>query len=891
MLDVAACAQRLFVVRPNARHTFAELLGIRERDAVALAVLIAAFHDLGKFAAAFQSKAEGPPWPFSRPHELVQAASQHDRDGLTLWQQDLSATLAPRIWRGADQTLRALMAASVGHHGRAVSVGSGSVAEIFQTEGMVAARNWAEQLLILLLPHPIVERVPRDSSVAAASFWLAGFVTIADWAGSSQKFFPYEGPQINVADYWCIAQRRAAAAVKELGLEAAVAAPVRSFVALTGRSDATPLQSLATSVDLGTGPTLVIVEDVTGAGKTEAAQILVNRLMASGRGAGAFWGMPTQATANAMYARQRDSLAALFVEGAQPQLVLSHGGARLHAGFQNSILRGASVAENSLGADEADETASAACAAFLADDARAALIAEIGAGTIDQAMLAVLPARFQAVRLFGLADKVLVVDEAHAYDAYMSEELRTLLQFQAALGGSAIVLSATLPMNVREKSGREQLVRAWMEGCGARLRDLRGKVIVQQSAYPLMTVVSGTAPLREYPVAAADWSHRRVPIRFVADDHDIVVALVGAARNGAAVAWIRNTVDDAIAGAQAIRQAGLTPIIFHARFAYIDRQAIEVEVMRRFGPQAADQDRRGRVVIATQVIEQSLDLDFDLLASDLAPVDLLIQRAGRLRRHRHRDTTRPSVPFEMIVRAPPFDASPETDWLESSMKGTSFVYQDPALLWRTMSVLRIHGAIETPGGLRALIEEVYGEHAVVPPGLDSKALKAEGIGKALAGRARQMLLRVSEGYRGEQMTWVSEDALQVSTRLGIAQTTVRLARSSEDGSLQPWSGGDMPLSARWALSEVKVGVKRAPPNSRPIASWQRAAAAARAKWGARERDRQDILILPLERVDGTWQGELTTPGGKHIWFQYSIESGLLPFRSGELVEGPAEGPA
>src|SRR5690606_35701801 len=133
----------------------------------------------------------------------------------------------------------------------------------------------------------------------------------------------------------------------------------------------------------------------------------------------------------------------------KPSLVLAHGQQRLHQAFQDTVLRGVSVLNvPSAGVAPAagdDIESTVACAAFLADDRRAALLADVGAGTIDQALLGALPSRFNTVRLFGLGDKVLVVDEAHAYDPYMSTELQALLRFQAALGGCAVVLSATLP--------------------------------------------------------------------------------------------------------------------------------------------------------------------------------------------------------------------------------------------------------------------------------------------------------------------------------------------------------------------------------------------------------------------------------------------------------------
>lgn len=881
LLDVAACAEALLAGRPLARRLLADRLGIEEADAVRLAVLIAALHDIGKFAASFQRKAEGPEWPFARARSSAFAASEHDRDGLALWHHCLGEEFGPRIWERAPAELHLLIGASVGHHGRALSLDSRDCDETFQPEGIVAARRCVAQLIDLLLPAPLVSRSASENSLSALSFWLAGFATVADWAGSGQVHFPYRAPDCAIAEYWEMARRQATAAVHALGLVPAARGSLKSFVALTGQLSPTPLQAFSETVDLGAGPVLIVIEDITGSGKTEAAQMLVHRLMSTDRAAGAYWAMPTQATANAMYERQSTVLSALFAEHSRPQLALAHGDARLHEGFQESILRGAAERDSDSGSgnSESDESASAACAAFLADDARIALIADVGAGTIDQAILGVLPARFQAVRLFGLSDKVLVIDEAHAYDAYMSEELGVLLQFHAALGGSAIVLSATLPRDVKHRAGREQLVRAWMTGCGARMKPWAGRSVVQDVSYPLMTVVSGASGIAEYPLKPAPWSCRSVPVRVVYRDEEVVTALVHAARRGAAVAWVRNTVDDALHAAAMVRSQGLEPITFHARFAQIDRQRIEASVMDRLGPRALPVARRGTVVIATQVIEQSLDLDFDLLASDLAPIDLLIQRAGRLRRHPHRNAIRPDVPFELIVRAPLFATDPAADWLSSSMRATSFVYRDPGVMWRTARLFGASGdrtcrMIRIPDDMRSFIEAVYALDAVVPAGLDNQVMRAEGTAKAHRGQAGQALLSVKQGYRADQMAWVSEDRLQVRTRAGTDQTTLRIARFDECGRLVPWAQVDALGWKQWALSEVKVASHRAPRGSKPLPRLERTALMARAAWGRRELERDDILLLPLELVAGRWLGTLVDPQGRERRFAYTQDVGL-----------------
>lgn len=188
---------------------------------------------------------------------------------------------------------------------------------------------------------------------------------------------------------------------------------------------------------LPAGPMLAIVEDVTGSGKTEAALLLASRLMRSGLASGVFMAMPTMATANAMYGRLEVCYLSLFTEKAS--LVLAHGRRDLNPDFLASV-SDRNAASRQTESEETGDQASAACAAWIADDRRKAFLADVGVGAVDQAFLGVLPSRHQALRLWGLADRVLVVDEAHAYDAYMGRELERLLEFHAALGGSAIVL-------------------------------------------------------------------------------------------------------------------------------------------------------------------------------------------------------------------------------------------------------------------------------------------------------------------------------------------------------------------------------------------------------------------------------------------------------------------
>ena len=276
MLDVGACAQRILEVRPGARRVVTQLLGLREVQAIQLAVLIAALHDLGKFAAPFQAKAVGPDWPFAMPRDAQLGISEHDRDGLAIWRLRLSHELTERIWPGAKRHLEQLIGASAGHHGRAVDARQFDAEETFRPEGIAAAQGYAAALVDLLLPEPIDAPPPGQKDFGAATFWFAGFVTIADWAGSTQAYFPYCTPDMSVDDYWRGAQGKARQAVRGLGLAPAKTSMLKPFAKLTGKQDPTPLQVLAETIVLPEGPVLIVIEDVTGAGKTEAAKQIMS---------------------------------------------------------------------------------------------------------------------------------------------------------------------------------------------------------------------------------------------------------------------------------------------------------------------------------------------------------------------------------------------------------------------------------------------------------------------------------------------------------------------------------------------------------------------------------------------------------------------------------------
>ena len=702
---------------------------------------------------------------------------------------------------------------------------------------------------------------PQGGHANAQMQWrLAGFLTIADWIGSNEIWFPLEGTgdDLDPVDYFeRLALPRARAAVAAAGITPAEARSVIGFSGLFPKITApSPAQSWAETVPLPEGPALIVIEDLTGSGKTEAAITLAHRLLASGRGRGLFFALPSMATANAMFERMRESYRRLFIEGSRPSLALAHGKAGLDPAFRAVVAIAAQV-ELEVRANEMTPS-EAECAAWLAEDRRRALLADVGVGTIDQALLAILPVRQAPLRLHGLQNKVLVVDEAHAFDSYMGRELQALLEFHAALGGSAILLSATLPQGLRQS-----LTDAFRRGLGQEKPEPLAVV-----AYPLATIAAADA-VTEYPLAVRHGLARSVAVTRVGAEAEARARVVEAARADAAVVWIRNSVDDALETAAQLRAEGIEPIIFHARFAHVDRQAVEQTVLQRFGRDSAT---RAGVLIATQVVEQSLDLDFDLLVTDLAPADSLIQRAGRLWRHER--GPRVLAQPEMVVLSPQPVMEADANWLRSLLPRTNSVYQDPALLWRSARALFAKSTITTPDDMRSLIEAAADAEGGTPPGLRDAADRAQGKHQGARAIAGQNVLDFAQGYTIQSGAWDAET--RTPTRLEEReQVTLRLARIG-DGAILPYAEGGDDLRQAWSLSEVRVAKHRLAACPVP-AGLEAAAEAARSQWGRWERESPLILLAILEVTETVDRFRLhgLSDGGKAVTAFYTASSGIV----------------
>ena len=352
-----------------------------------------------------------------------------------------------------------------------------------------------------------------------------------------------------------------------------------------------------------------------------------------------------------------------------------------------------------------------------------------------------------------------------------------------------------------------------------------------------------------------------------------------ASRQGAACCYIRNTVGDARSAWEELKARKVDALLFHSRFAQGDRQQIERKVIQIFGGKRdLAKTPHSPVLVATQVVEQSLDLDFDFLVSDLAPIDLLIQRMGRFRRHPERDHKRPvGLSAEMFVVSPePIEDAP-SDWLHKISYGTGLVYCDHGVLWRTARILRDLGAVDTRAsaiarndGVRALIADVYGKVDDVPKELRLSAIKAEGRAGAHRSIARSNLLAFKHGYNAERFTVTQDHA--TPTRLGELTTVVRLARGV-DGNILPWIKDQGEGANAWSLSEVRLAEKQMPREAQSGPHWAEALTALRLSWAHHERN-IPVVILEHDAGADEWCGKLYADHLQEPWLlRYSITSG------------------
>ena len=689
-------------------------------DVRMLVTWLAAVHDVGKISPAFtvQVLKDAPGLLDVMRHcGLAVDPRFADDTNRSRVRHEFVGQAVVRTWLADErgfpfQGVAAQLACVVGaHHG--VPPGRSEIAYVQGARGLAgrgvwereraAALRWATELV----GGPDTLKPFGDAMVGRpAQALLAAIVIMADWIASNSELFPLDplptpGALLRAPDPDHSVERLAAG-WRALGLPRRWSPrPVddarAAFTTRFGR-EPRPVQVMAVDAALRQDrPGLVVVEAPMGEGKTEAALLAAEALAARSGADGCFVALPTRATTDAMFGRVLDWMRALPGVPVETSVMLAHGTASLNDAYRGLSWRGP---VRGIGED-GDE---AGVAHHWLRGRKKGPLSQFVVGTVDQVLFAALKSRHVMLRHLALAGKVVVIDEVHAYDVFMSRYLDRALHWLGAYGTPVVLLSATLPA-----ARRAELLAAYDSGHAG-----EPTPVTEVPGYPVV-IASGLPPR---PVAASG-APRTVAIEHLAEDLDLadldalVALLRERLRDGGCAVVIRNTVKRVQQTAdRLVTEFGDEHVtVTHSRFLACDRARLDTALLRRFGPPGPHTERpRCHIVVASQVVEQSLDIDFDLMVTDLAPVDLVLQRMGRLHRHarpRPRGLERPCCVLTGVE-----------DWAAAPVRaiaGSRRVYSEHSLL-RTAALLADRAAVTLPTDIAALVQAGYGDAA---PGPDS----------------------------------------------------------------------------------------------------------------------------------------------------------------------------
>ena len=754
MLDVGIVARSLLAFQsPQIQKRLLALFGPSATNTLAL---IAALHDIGKISPGFQSKRadlckslEGLGFGFPKF-----ATSNHGKIAASC----LSDLLQEELYC-PEESASVLSHVLAAHHG--VFVGP---------EGVLPdGHEWdsARRDIIHFLAEIFEVESLKYTSIpsTADALLLAGLLTVADWLGSSEEHFSYVGTRhLEIPTYIGDCCKRAQDLVKGQWTGSFVKSE-KSFIDLFPFPPNPCQEAVLNVTNSLQHPMLIIVESPMGTGKTEAAQAAYSILASRNDLRGMYYALPTQATGNAMFPRMRSFLEKLDVTG-QAELHLIHANADLNPAYEELKL-------NSINNFEGNVVASSWFTAR-----KRGILAGYGTGTIDQALLSVLRVRHFFLRLFGLSGKLLILDEVHAYDAYMTEEIFRLIGWLSNCASSVVLLSATLP-----KARRQKLIEAFSPSA----------IFDATPHYPCVIGVDVTGNVEWEEIKGLEESGITFsPVISSQKEKTAksVHLLKEKLADGGCAACILNTVSDA----QTIYDAVIKEIhdakviLFHSRFTLGRRLAIEEQILSYYGKNGT-RPQKG-IVVATQVIEQSLDVDFDLMISDLAPIDLLFKRAGRL--HRHSIPRLPLLRERILYVLMPdiFTANPD-------FGGSRYVYF-PDVLLKTALLFADQDSshpktIYVPYGVSSPIEAVYGDEEFIELAHIKDNLSKwveERLGKELAHlfAAREVSLLdvrscIDDPLYIARLTNNNDDERMISSRLARQNVTLVVLKQGDNLSL------------------------------------------------------------------------------------------------------------
>jgi len=625
----------------------------------------------------------------------------------------------------------------------------------------------------------------RKTSVGSAHWkYCAGFLCVCDFLGSNPDYFPPELFMEKELDDDLIAEH-ANRAIIESGLYYDHVHSGLSFSDIFGIDfKPRPLQENFASVVDRKG--LYILEAPMGIGKTEAAYYAAYRCMERGLVRGVYFGLPTQTTSNSMFTRFKCFIESITdYSGNDVRLV--HGNQAL-SGNSNSAMR-----------------------SWFNGNKRGTL-SSYGLGTLDQGLLSVLGgAKHFFIRTFGLSNKCVILDEIHSYDVYTSELIKSMIDDLIELDCVVIVLSATLTAESRSR----------LIGCYDELNQ-----------YPLIT--KAVDDNVSYHFSRVNMSDKRIKIRhhsvlsgesFIRSRQVIIDEVIDRVSGGELVLWIENTISDAQSVYDAFSgRFGVELGSLHSRFTNGDRELNEAYWVKLYGKGG---DRlSGRILVSTQVCEQSIDIDADFMVSAMCPTDMLIQRIGRLHRHNFGERSAPECVILSHIGLGDFNSDLRGTHLVNQymnvVQGGSYVY-DLYILRQSYSVLKSLTEISIPSDIRILLEQTYADRDVSGIDVEFKRIHNDSVTTQTTDSMASMS-RTSGVSNDEIGIGVDEGVVHGTRRIITRSHSVILCKECIGGQLVLNDGevvtlsDNMPLEYRVAINANTVKVSEGIRNRADIVS-------------------------------------------------------------------------
>jgi len=673
LLDVAAVAGCMWddVLGAGQKAWLMAMIGLDETAARGMLALLAGLHDIGKATSAFQRKAA----------DLYDALGDdlHEHSDDTL-HGILSAVILRRwfIDKGlGKQPANQLAAVIGGHHGSWISNTETRNKRVGKEKWKKLQNELCDTLQGVLGAAEIsLPEEPQTFNVFAV--FLSGFVSVCDWIGSDTDYFPYEDEVISPQNYFQRAREQAKDALSDWSDWKSDGRKKAFKEVFPFAPNALQQEGIQHLQEFEQAPRLILVEYPTGEGKTELALHIGDRLVNRFNLAGTYIAMPTQATSNQMFERVEAYLRKCYPNvNLNPQLI--HGGAEQYKSSRQHTLS----ESNQEGNESADDAVS-----WFEQNRKRALLTPYAVGTIDQAMLSVLQVKHHFVRQFGLSRKVIIFDEIHSYDTYMNKIIERLFEWLRALDSPMILLSATL-----SRQDRQDILKA--AGASEEAPD---------ECYPRLTVVEHDGKVRVHALPPP--KTRAIQIRPISSDmNSLLDAVRPVYEKGGCIAIVCNTVNESIEVARALRESeGIDEDgvwLLHARFPPAWRGEMEEKVVDAFDKEGTRPERA--ILVATQIIEQSLDLDFDLMVSCTAPIDLLIQRMGRLHRHPRSSRLSHLAKPTLLLRTPDMKTDDVPDF------GVDGLIYERFFLLKTWLCLRDMDQMKIPDDVDKLMNAVYNQ--------------------------------------------------------------------------------------------------------------------------------------------------------------------------------------